>query len=687
MAGTQRFGMRRVIVGLLMLLPLYVAARKDNKFSLLRRVHTYATAIDTVHAPKTTFSYARASLRVDKRNPILLLVPSAYIIARGERREFLTESYSKVQLRDYNDFDIKPLIRITTIPGYRRTMASFNRYMTPTIYSETLCGNTILSPFHPNNFRFYKYKIYGESGDTVNIRFYGRRSNTQLVRGNASIDKLTGRIISCNYKSEYDMIHSWVSMEMGESGASSLFPRDCEALFYFRFFGNKVSAHYRSFFGLKDTLRLDGRQELNDPLLMAQVRPDSLNENESRMYQEMVTSYANRDSDRLQDTVRKKHNWVKTIFWDAVGNNVLNRVKMHFGQNSQGYLRVNPMLNPLYMSYSRGRGFTYKFDVHASYQLGYDSELLGRFRSGYSFKFHQFYFRLPIYYYMSRRKNRYVKFEIGNGNHISNNLIEKEMTISPQSGDLKPVISPKNFNEFRQADSRLILNFDINSRLGFQIGSLFQRYAAVNPGFFHFLDKPSEYTAFAPVLELQYRPWGWTGPIFTFDYDRGINGIMKSNMKYTRFEFNAEYIHHLNRLQSLQTRLGSGFYGHKGRNTYFLNYENFRENNIPGGWNDDWSGEFELLRSNSYNASSYYLRGNMTYESPLMLLSWLPIAGHYMEMERFYVSWLDVDHIHPYIELGYGFTTRLLSAGIFVSNGKGNRTIGCKFGFELFRHW
>ena len=134
-------------------------------------------------------------------------------------------------------------------------------------------------------------------------------------------------------------------------------------------------------------------------------------------------------------------------------------------------------------------------------------------------------------------------------------------------------------------------------------------------------------------------------------------------------------------------RIGTGFYTWKDSKAYFLNYENFQENNLYGGWNDDWSGEFELLRSDTYNTSDYYLRANVSYESPLLMLSWLPWLGHYMEMERIYCSVLDVQNIHPYVELGYGFTTRLISCGFFVSNGRGNRSFGFKFGFELFRHW
>lgn len=676
-----------LIILLLSFLSLHVGAVGRSKRSLLWRIHTYAATRDTANASKQTYAYARATIRVEKRNPILWAVPSAFFIARGNKREFFTESYDKLTFRTYNDFDVKSLNRITNIPGYHRTLSSFNRYMTPSIYSETLIGNTILSPFHPLNFKFYKYKIGEVRGDTVELRFHGRRSNTQLVRGNALVDFLTGRIIHCNIRCEYDMIHSWVNMEMGERGAASLFPKNCEALFLFKFMGNKISAHYKSNFGLRDVLHREITNELNDPLLMAQVRPDTLDEEEKRLFQDFVTSKYER-KEAQPDTVKKKTNWVKKVLWDAVGNSMLNRIKTHFGQNDQGYLRINPLLNPLYMSYSQHRGFTYKLSIHASYQLGHDSELSGQFRSGYSFGLKQFYFRVPLYYYMSRRKNRYFKFEFGNGNHIGNNRINEAINISSIIGDHKKyVYEPENINEFKQTDSRLVFNFDINRYFGFQVGALYQKYKALSPSFFRLLDMPVQYTAFSPVLELQLRPWGWSGPILTADYDHGITGVLQSNMRYERYEFNAEYIHRLNRLQSLQMRVGYGFYSHKGRNTYFLNYENFREDNIPGGWNDDWSGEFELLRSENYDSSPYYIRSNVTYESPLLLLSWLPLVGHYMEMERIYVSWLDAHHIHPYFEVGYGFTTRLLSAGLFVSNGKGNRSIGCKFGFELFRHW
>ncbi|MFW9601954.1 MAG: DUF5686 family protein, partial [Prevotella sp.] len=172
------------------------------------------------------------------------------------------------------------------------------------------------------------------------------------------------------------------------------------------------------------------------------------------------------------------------------------------------------------------------------------------------------------------------------------------------------------------------------------------------------------------------------------DYERGIKGFLGGNINYEKVECDAQWKLKLRRLECLQMRVGSGFYTLKGEHTYFLDYSNFRENHIPGGWNDDWSGEFELLNSNKYNDSKWYTRANITYENQLLFGARIPFVGHFIEMERVYASILGSQDCKPYVELGYGFTTRLFSMGIFMSNDSGViKEFGCKFGFELFRHW
>ena len=169
---------------------------------------------------------------------------------------------------------------------------------------------------------------------------------------------------------------------------------------------------------------------------------------------------------------------------------------------------------------------------------------------------------------------------------------------------------------------------------------------------------------------------------------RGIKGFLKANTEYEKYEFDAQYKRPLPSLSSLQMRLGAGFYSHKGKDSYFLDYSNFKENNIPGGWNDNWANEFELLNSNWYNASKYYVRANLTYESPILLVAWIPWVGRFIEKERIYMNILDINRLHPYIEYGYGIATHIFSAGIFTAQQNGHFDgIGVRFGIELFRQW
>jgi hypothetical protein len=119
-----------------------------------------------------------------------------------------------------------------------------------------------------------------------------------------------------------------------------------------------------------------------------------------------------------------------------------------------------------------------------------------------------------------------------------------------------------------------------------------------------------------------------------------------------------------------------------------MDYANFSEDYLQGGWDDDWSGSFQLLDSRLYNVSSYYINSNVSFDSPLMMTSFLPIVGRYIERERFYWNGVLLEDTHPYWEIGYGFTTRLCSIGIFgnMSQWKFNK-FGVKFTIELFHRW
>lgn len=664
---------------------LTATAGTRSDIELLERMFDFSkTAAAHVTPKSSSYIYTRFFIDIKKKNPTLLLVPSVFAIANSGQRKYVGEAYSKMIIDGEGHSETQPLLRVTTVPHRGNTFQILQKYLTPKIYDETVIEDYILSPFNKTNKRFYKYRVTFLLNGTARVNFWPKRNNTQLVTGEADVNYYTGRVLNCSFMGEYDMVRFHLRFVMNDNEENYNLPKESHLEAKFRFIGNKVNAKYVAYYDLPHLLT-DSIEKEEDFDKLNLVRPDTLSAAEKQLFNQLFENKRKQDSiSAIKSMAKKKNNKLKHFLWDTIGDNVLNRVKTNFGVNNQGYIRLNPILNPLYMGYDHRRGFTYKLDVRTNYIFNDNQEISARFKAGYAFKQKQFYFRLPISFYYNKQHNGYIRFEVVNGNHIRDGSVRKDIeSENPDSTQFDYDL----LNEFRLTEVRSVIAYDISDRFSFQIGSLFQRREAVNGIDFDRFGREKVYTSFAPLAEVQYRPWGWTGPIFTLDYDRAVKGFLKSNIGYERWEFNAEYIHHINKLQSLQMRFGAGLYTYKDHRAYFLNYENFRENNIPGGWNDDWTGEFELLRSDTYNSSDYYLRTNLTYETPLLVLSRIPFLGHYIEMERIYVSGLDVRNVHPYVEIGYGFTCRLFSIGLFVSNGHGNRVIGATIGLELFRHW
>ena len=222
--------------------------------------------------------------------------------------------------------------------------------------------------------------------------------------------------------------------------------------------------------------------------------------------------------------------------------------------------------------------------------------------------------------------------------------------------------------------------------LEFTTGIVYHRRWSIAPDKMDEAGLPNRYHSFAPTLSVHLRPWQ-KGPTLTANYERSISNIFHSNMNYERWEFDAVYKHQNKSVRILNMRAGAGFYTHRSTD-FFVDYSNFHDNNLATSWEDDWSGQFQLVDSRWYNESNYYVRGHVSYDSPLLMLSWVPLVGRIVETERIYLSALSIEHTRPYFEVGYGFQNRYFSTGIFASFlNTSFQSFGCKFTIELFRRW
>lgn len=660
------------------LIPYRTKAETTSDSLILQRVLKYKQSVSEEVKGIHTNVYLRYYFKTDKRNITLMAIPSMYAISRG-RREYVGETYSNIYIKDNYISEATRQLNIGTIPHHKNAMTTLLKYLMPNIYDVTILDNQILSPFNTYNTKLYKYDITSLTDNRSEIVFRPKLHNTQMISGSAIVERTTGRIIRMQFMGEYDMVKFHIDVLMGKYGIYSLLPKKCDIDAIFHFIGNKIHASYHSVYDNPITLP-DSIINSHDIKLMEEIRPDTL----PIHFKDAYIKYGyNNTTDTIQN-VKENKRWDQ-VLWDVLGDHIINRTKGYFGTNNQGTFRISPILNPLELSYSGRKGITYKLKINGSYNFSLNKDISLSFNSGYSFKQHQLYFRMPIRFTYNKRRNGYTEFEIGNGNRITNSSIVdqiKNETLDSINWD------NMNLDYFKDFYFKFKANYDLSDKWSIQPGIIYHKRSAVDKTGFEQAKRPTEYYSFAPSLQIQFRPYGWNGPIFTTDYERGVKNVFNSDMEYERFEFDASWKKQFHSLKAISLRVGSGFYTSKSRTSYFLDYTNFREENIPGGWNDDWTGEFQLLNSNWYNASEYYVRTNATYESPLMLLSRIPYVGRLMEIERIYVNTLFVEHLHPYIECGYGFTNRFFSMGLFLATRNADfEGIGCRFGFELFRDW
>ena len=658
------------MLGVICFTPGFLYAEENADSLLVSRVFDYQRNYAYCVEGYENNVYLKYSFFTDKRNFTLFLIPHMYSIAKGDRA-YVGESYCRMIYKDLNDYELKRQVSVGNIAHYSKALPTVLELLTPNLYNVCLFPQHILSPFHRSNAHYYRYRVTIIGNGQAVIAFKPILPNTQLVSGQAYVRFETGQITMVELEGEYDMIDFKVSIQQGESGVQSLLPKHCELEARFDFMGNHVRSYFDAYYDCPTTLP-DTLESVNDMALMDNVRPVPLEETEQKVYDDYY-----QDDDDTQDNDTIAHHgsrfW-KDIMWDVVGDNLFTSIN---AGNDVASIRFSPLLNPQYLSYSHSRGLSYKIKMGARYNFSEHRYLMLNPELGYNFKFKQFYFTAPLRMTYNPKRDGYAEIVVGNGNRISNSSVIETIKDSVDLSDLD--LFTDNHIEVRN-------NVEAFDWLAIMTSFTYHYRKAINAERMEALGKPTIYRSFSPVLSLKVTPWK-NGPVFVLDYERGIKGVWKSNIGYERWEMDGVWKIPLHSLSLLNVRVGGGFYTNKST-SYFVDYANFRDNNVPGGWEDDWTGQFQLLNSAWYNASDYYIRTNLSYETPMFFATWLPLIGRYIETERIYASAAFLDHTRPYYEVGYGLTNRYFSAGFFASflNGKFQDS-GFKITLELFRKW
>lgn len=668
-------------------------SREEDDSLILQRIYDFRERHCGDAMPESDNVYTKLRFNVERRNPTMWLIPSLYVMARGER-EYIRESYNTIHFHNAHSFTEDQEVIAGTLR--RKAMPPLLEYFTPTIYDMSIYDKRILSPFHPTNRRLYRFRQQKVTAGMTRLDFIPRRRNTQLVSGHAWVDMRSGRILSVSLSGEFDMIKFHTLIDMEQTDSLCTMPRQCTTEATFRFAGNRISTESSIVYNCPSAIP-DSIHDIDSQSYIDSIRPIELSEKDLRIYHKKMpvdTMAAPADSvpgglatDSVPSglaTGKKRPHYgslLKKIFWDTIGETLFTPLRSNTDQWSIG---LSPIINPLYMDYSQSKGFSYKMQLRMQYIFSPHRYLTFNPMAGYNFKIKQLYYNLPIQLTYNPKRNGYVRMEIANGNRISNSSVLD--VINNQYGD-SIRFNNSDVNKFDNTYFRLFGNITAFDWLDVETGVVFHRRHAVMKEVMRQYNMPTDYRSFAPKVTLKFSPFRNNGPTLSANWERGIVGVAKSNIDYERWEFDGQWKYKMPGLRLLNMRLGTGFYAKKEQD-YFMDYQNFHKTYLPGGWDDDWSGDFQLLGGDVYNSSHYYIRGNLSYESPLLFFTAIPYLGKFLEKERLYVSSVIVEHSKPYYEVGYSFTNRYISAGLFT-NIKGNKlgTFGFKLGFELFNRW
>ena len=672
------------MVGMFIFMPTICFSQEKKDSTILEKMWSYKRNFASNNIGGTTNSYMRYTLNTERRNFTMFLIPTLYAVAKGDRK-YISESYGKMEIENTHSFKTQSQVISNTIPHDRQVSEAFTDYLTPNIYDQTLYEDRLLSPFYRSNRFYYRYRIENVNGNLVHVSFRPKLKNTQLVKGYALVNKNTGRVVYTMYDGEFDMLKFHIDVILGTDDTSSILPQRCASDLYFNFMGNRISSHFLATYNAPTTLP-DSLNEYESRPMMETLRTFQLNDEEKEIYrqhdEEKALEEASRKKEKeLEDTLKPKRRTLGDVLWDIGDRLVTSSHADAMGAD----FSLSPILNPQYISYSRSRGLSYKIQLGVRYSWNKKRYLTINPQIGYNFKIKQFFHYTPIRMTYNPKRNGYAELIIANDNRISHYSIKQAIR------NMYPDIEEKdidrvNVNYFSDNYIKALNNVVAYDWLEIKAGVVYHIRKADNEQAMRDFDMPTSYRSFAPTLTLHISPWR-RGPYLTVNYERSIKGILRSNLEYERYEFDASHKFKLDRLRRVNLKAGFGLYTNK-ETSYFLDYANFRDQNLPGGWEDEWTGNFQLLNSEWYNTSRYYLRGHASYESPLLVCSFLPLVGKYIERETIYFSLLSIQHTRPYAEIGYGVTTRFISIGAFASflNVK-PKEFGLKFTFELFRKW
>lgn len=692
--------------------------------TLLQRLYSVAPVYkDTVREYRANL-YVRALLNIDKKNFLFRYIPQI-LHSEKDINQYLLETYRDIHYTYPSIYDQKIRYINGTLRNDKNIPGVIN-YFRINIYAPFLVGDALLSPLAPKSTRHYDYRLDSITTDTLSrylyhISFIPKNKSYQLLNGHMTVNDSSWSIRSFYFEGRADLLRFKCHIQMGKPGTPTEFlPEDYDIEAAYTLAWNKLSGRYRGHLTYNEiqterkkykdynlsasfTLTCDSNAYQRSEQVFDSLRSIPLESYEQVLYRDYQERQNRRDSTA---STRKRSD----RFWKQLGNIFIEDYKWNI--QNLGTFRCTPFVNPLLFSYSKSNGLAYRQDLRYSNQFRNAQSFSLQTRLGYNFTYKEFYWQIRSDYNYSPMRNGKIEIRVGNGNRIySSDVLDeiKNMADTAVNFDFLNLTYFTDLNFQIRNQIELFNGFDLFTGISmhrrspinvpdfpahksFQIPGIQQSQQNEILGLIR-----KKYISFAPNIRIEWTPGLYyyisnrkktrlfsRYPTFVLDYERGLNHVFGSTGVYERIEAEIQHTVRLGVRSKLSYRVGGGGFTNQ-RETYFVDFANLRNNNLPEGWTDDLGGRFQNLDRRWYNASRYYFRFNTVFEAPILLLRHIGKYTGHIRNERLYLNFLTMRNLPSHIELGYGIGTFIFDTGVFLSyNQPAGFGIGYKFTFELF---
>lgn len=591
-------------------------------------------------------------------------------------------------------------------------------------------------------------QLNDSTAPSARIQIRPRFANDQLVEGYIDINTETGAVKNFFFRLQYQLQTIYVNGRTGEEGYETLLPCRLRIISNFHLLGNQVyevtdvfSRHVfscplpttrskRSRLDLSNEclLRVDTTRTLNSQAYFDTIRPIPLRGIEKELLNEWNQEPPNAGDDQrpsnfkeglptIQDSIlpiiqqvpdlpheEAKQDARPQFFGERTQNILLSSHHFNLGEHSR--LKLPAIITPSMVGWSRNKGFSLKTRIQWEY-YGRQPHLQPLFEIrpsiGYSFKQKQIYWEVPFLVRFLPQFDGSFYFNANGGAHMYSSRqadeLRKKLEGIEKYDSLLHIIDHYGFHDYR--DSQIKTDFSLSPLPGLRlsVGTRYHRRGMIDWNKVAAATKlMRHFSTIGPHVQVEWTPSQYYYregkrriplyshyPTFRLNYERGF-ALGRGATHYERLETDAHYRLPLYAMRSLYFRVGGGVFTQRGKDC-FLDYDYFKFSYMPDEWNDDLTGEFQLLNARWYNESRYYLRFTGTYESPMLLFSRMPYISRVVQKERVYLNLLTVRSLGFYSEVGYGISTHLLDLGAFVGIAP-DRSIdfGCKVVLKFFEN-